>query len=93
MDALSPLVISESPEMSAPSFSTNFEAKAKEAKQCHKPKPKKNQPHKKPCEMRSPPSTCGKLKERRAASQHQSVEKERRDSRGGRLQLPRVHLS
>ena len=75
MDALSPLVIAESPEMSAPSSSTNFEAKAKVAKQCHKPKPKKHQPTKKPCEMRSPASTCSNLKERRAASQHQSVAK------------------
>ncbi len=46
MDALSPLVLAESPEMFAPSSSPNFDAKAKEAKQCHKSKPKKNQPTK-----------------------------------------------
>ncbi len=75
MDALSTLVLSESPEMCTPTSSKYFKANGKEPKQSTKTKPKKQHPGKIPCEMRSPASTCGNVKERRAASQHQSVEK------------------
>ena len=75
MDAISTLVLPESPEMCAPTSAKYFKAKCKEAKQGPKTNPKKQHTGKIPSEMRSPASTSANVKERRTATQQQSIEK------------------